>query len=88
MGGALEGVTVIDVSRMVPGPYCSMILADHGARVIGIEERSYMADETFVYPVNRNKDHMTLNLKKKEGRDIFFKLVPEADVLIEGLGPV
>ena len=72
MGGALEGVTVIDVSRMVPGPYCSMILADHGARVIGIEERSYMADETFVYPVNRNKDHMTLNLKKK--RDATYSL--------------
>ena len=87
MGGALEGVTVIDVSRMVPGPYCSMILADHGARVIGIEERSYMADETFVYPVNRNKDHMTLNLKKKEGRDVFFKLVCEADVLLEGFRP-
>jgi len=87
MAGALEGITVIDVSRMVPGPYCSMILADHGARVIGIEERSYMANETFVHPVNRNKDHMTLNLKKKEGRDIFFKLVHEADVLIEGFRP-
>jgi crotonobetainyl-CoA:carnitine CoA-transferase CaiB-like acyl-CoA transferase len=87
MAGALEGITVIDVSRMLPGPYCSMILADHGARVIGIEERSYMANETFVDPVNRNKEHMTLNLKKKEGRDIFFKLVYEADVLIEGFRP-
>ena len=87
MAGALEGVTVIDISRMLPGPYCSMILADHGARVIGIEERSYMANETFVYPVNRNKEHMTLNLKRKEGRDIFFKLVYEADVLIEGFRP-
>jgi crotonobetainyl-CoA:carnitine CoA-transferase CaiB-like acyl-CoA transferase len=87
MAGAIDEITVIDVSRMVPGPYCSMILADHGARVIGIEERSYMANETFVYPVNRNKDHMTLNLKKKEGRDIFFELVREADVLIEGFRP-
>ena len=87
MGGALEGVTVIDVSRMLPGPYCSMILADHGARVIGVEERGYRADETFVYPVNRNKDHMTLNLKKREGRDIFLELVREADVLLEGFRP-
>ena len=87
MGGALAGITVIDLSRMLPGPYCSMILADHGARVIAIEDKRFMADDIFISPVNRNKDHMTLNLKTKEGHDIFFKLIRDADVLMEGFRP-
>ncbi len=87
MGGALEGIKIIDLSRMLPGPYCSMILADHGARVIAIEDKRYMADDIFLSPVNRNKDHMTLNLKTKEGYEIFFKLIKEADVLMEGFRP-
>jgi crotonobetainyl-CoA:carnitine CoA-transferase CaiB-like acyl-CoA transferase len=87
MGGALEGITVIDLSRMLPGPYCSMILADHGARVIAIEDKKFKADDLFIAPVNRNKDHMTLNLKSKEGQSIFFQLVREADVLMEGFRP-
>jgi len=87
MGGALAGITVIDLSRMLPGPYCSMILADHGARVIAIEDKRFMADDIFISPVNRNKDHMTLNLKTKEGHDIFFKLIRDADVLLEGFRP-
>jgi len=40
MSGALKGITVIDLSRMLPGPFCSMILADHGARVIAIEDKN------------------------------------------------
>jgi len=87
MAGALEGIEVIDLSRMLPGPYCSMILADHGARVIAIEDKRFMADDIFLSPVNRNKDHMTLNLKTKEGHDIFFKLIRDADVLMEGFRP-
>lgn len=87
MGGALAGITVIDLSRMLPGPYCSMILADHGARVIAIEDKKYMSDDLFVSPVNRNKDHMTLNLKTKQGEEIFFKLARDADVLLEGFRP-
>jgi len=87
MGGALTGITVIDLSRMLPGPYCSMILADHGARVIAIEDKKYMSDDLFLSPVNRNKDHMTLNLKTKEGHDIFFELIRDADVLMEGFRP-
>ncbi|MBW1716125.1 MAG: CoA transferase [Deltaproteobacteria bacterium] len=87
MGGALAGVTVIDLSRMLPGPYCSMILADHGARVIAIEDKRFMADGIFISPVNRNKDHMTLNLKTKEGHDIFFELIRDVDVLMEGFRP-
>jgi crotonobetainyl-CoA:carnitine CoA-transferase CaiB-like acyl-CoA transferase len=87
MGGALQGITVIDLSRMLPGPYCSMILADHGARVIAIEDKRFKADDLFLPPVNRNKDHMTLNLKSKEGQNIFFKLMHNADVLMEGFRP-
>jgi len=64
-----------------------MILADHGARVIAIEDKRFMADDIFLSPVNRNKDHMTLNLKTKEGHDIFFKLIRDADVLMEGFRP-
>lgn len=87
MDAALAGIKMIDLSRMLPGPYCSMILADHGARVIAIEDRKYMADNIFLSPVNRNKDHMTLNLKTKEGQEIFFKLISDADVLMEGFRP-
>jgi crotonobetainyl-CoA:carnitine CoA-transferase CaiB-like acyl-CoA transferase len=87
MGGALQGITIIDLSRMLPGPYCSMILADHGARVIAIEDKRFEADDLYLSPVNRNKDHMTLNLKSKEGQSIFFKLIHTADVLMEGFRP-
>jgi len=87
MGGALRGIKVVDLSSMLPGPYCSMILADHGARVIAIEDRVSMSDDRFLSPINRNKDHMTLNLKTREGHEIFLKLVRDADVLIEGFRP-
>ena len=85
--GALDGITVIDLSRLLPGPYCSMILADHGARVIAIESRQFMADGLFFSTVNRNKEHMTLNLKTVEGRQIFYQLIEKADVMLEGFRP-
>jgi len=87
MSGALEGIRVIDLSRMLPGPYCSMILADHGARVIAIEDKRFMSDELLISPVNRNKDHMSLNLKTKEGKEIFIRLTSNADVVMEGFRP-
>jgi len=85
--GALTGVTVIDLSRLLPGPYCSMILADHGARVIAIEDKRFLADGLFFNIINRNKEHMTLNLKTAEGKEIFFRLAREADVVLEGFRP-
>jgi crotonobetainyl-CoA:carnitine CoA-transferase CaiB-like acyl-CoA transferase len=85
--GALTGKTVIDVSRMLPGPYCSMILADHGARVIAIEDRRFAQDPFFVSALYRNKEHMTINLKSQAGQDAFYRLVHKADVLIEGFRP-
>jgi len=85
--GALAGIKVLDLSRLLPGPYCSMILADHGARVISVEGKRFMADGLFLPEVNRNKEHMSLDLKAKEGEEIFFRLVKDVDVLLEGFRP-
>jgi len=85
--GALQGVTVLDLSRMLPGPYCSMILADHGAEVIAIEGKNFQGEALFFNDLNRNKRHMSLNLKTEEGLEIFYKLVQKADVIIEGFRP-
>jgi crotonobetainyl-CoA:carnitine CoA-transferase CaiB-like acyl-CoA transferase len=83
--GALTGTLVLDLSRLLPGPYCSMILADHGARVISVEDRRFLSDDLFISTVNRNKEHMTLNLKTPQGKEIFFRLAAKADILMEGL---
>ncbi len=85
--GALEGLTVLDLSRLLPGPYCSMILADHGARVIAVEDKKFLGDGLFLNLINRNKQHISLNLKTEEGKRIFFQLAEKADVLIEQFRP-
>lgn len=85
--GALDGITVLDMSRLLPGPYASMILADHGARVIAIEDRRFAGEALGDSGVNRNKQHMTLNLKSDKGRDVFFKLAASADIVLEGFRP-
>ena len=85
--GVLNGITVIDLSRLLPGPYCSMILADHGARVIAVEDKRFLADGLFFNLINRNKEHMSLNLKTEKGKEIFFRLIQNADVLLEGFRP-
>ncbi len=85
--GALSGIRVLDLSRMLPGPYCSMILADHGAQVIAIEDKKFQEDGLFFSDLNRNKRHMSLNLKSPEGLAIFFRLAEKADVILEGFRP-
>lgn len=85
--GALSGITVLDLSRLLPGPFCSMILADHGARVISIEDKRFISDGLFITTVNRNKEHMSLDLKTPEGKEIFFRMVKTADVVMEGFRP-
>src|SRR5215813_1691045 len=81
----LSGIRVIDLSRLLPGPYASMILADLGADVIKIEEPSsgdparYMSpkidDEcAFFKEVNRNKRSLTLNLKDPKGLETFYRI--------------
>jgi crotonobetainyl-CoA:carnitine CoA-transferase CaiB-like acyl-CoA transferase len=85
--GALAGIKVIDLSRLLPGPYCTMILADHGARVINIEDPRYEAEGLLVGTIMRNKEHMALNLKTPEGREVFWALAKDADVIVEGFRP-
>lgn len=85
--GALHGVRVLDLSRLLPGPYCSMILADHGADVIAIEDSRFRDDGLFFHEINRNKRHMSLNLKTEKGREIFYRLARKADVVLEGFRP-
>jgi crotonobetainyl-CoA:carnitine CoA-transferase CaiB-like acyl-CoA transferase len=64
-----------------------MILADHGAEVIAIEDGTKKTGEIFFDGVNRNKRHMSLNLKTEKGKEIFFKLLKDADVVLEGFRP-
>ncbi len=85
--GALKGIKVLDLSRMLPGPYCSMILADHGAEVIAVESRRFQGDGLFFNDLNRNKRHMSLDLKNSKGLEIFFKLAEKTDIIIEGFRP-
>jgi len=85
--GALSGLTVLDLSRLLPGPFCSMILADHGARVIAVEDRGYAMEAGINSSVLRNKEHMTLNLKSGQGREIFLRMAEKADVILEGFRP-
>lgn len=85
--GALSGVKVLDLSRLLPGPYCSMVLSDHGAEVISIEDRRFIDEAGFPTLVNRNKSHMTLNLKTDEGKQVFYKMVQDSDIVLEGFRP-
>ncbi|MDD4084925.1 MAG: CaiB/BaiF CoA-transferase family protein [Acidaminococcaceae bacterium] len=96
--GALTGIRVLDLTRLLPGPYCSMMLADFGAEVIKIEEplqgdyaRSFTPMQNgFGYwhlQLNRNKKSLAVNLKTEEGREIFFKLLAKSDVVMESYRP-
>ena len=85
--GALNGLMVLDLSRLLPGPFCSMILADHGARVIAIEDKRYAAEAGINSTVLRNKEHITLNLKSDTGRQIFLDMAEKADIILEGFRP-
>lgn len=88
----LSGITIIDLSRLIPGPFCSLILNDLGARVIKVEDTEggdYLRslEGTLFQAFNRNKESISLDLKKKEGKLIFQKLLKKGDVLIESFRP-
>ena len=94
----LKDVRILDLTRLLPGPYASMLLADLGAEVIKVEEPvtgDYMRGfvprigdtSVFFLTVNRNKKSITLNLKKERGKEIFLSLVKGADVVFEGFRP-
>jgi crotonobetainyl-CoA:carnitine CoA-transferase CaiB-like acyl-CoA transferase len=95
---ALTGVRILDLSRLLPGPFCSMMLGDLGAEVIKIEEPGvgdyvrhippfYKKESVYFLAVNRNKKSLTLNLKDQRGKDIFLDLVKTSDVVLEGFRP-
>jgi crotonobetainyl-CoA:carnitine CoA-transferase CaiB-like acyl-CoA transferase len=99
MAGALSGVTVIDLTRVLSGPYCTMVLADHGARVIKIEH-PVRGDDTrhwgppfigsesaYFLSINRNKESVTLDFKQAGGRQILERLLAVADVVVENFRP-
>jgi crotonobetainyl-CoA:carnitine CoA-transferase CaiB-like acyl-CoA transferase len=90
----LKGVRVLDLTRVLAGPYCAMLLGDMGAEVIKVEEPGKGDDtrgwppfaggeSTYFMSVNRNKKSITLNLKAPEGREILKKLAKKSDVLLE-----
>ena len=96
----LEGIVVLDLSRMLPGPYCSMILSDLGAEVIRIEDPNYLyanpppfyqkgtyRESAFNAILMRNKKSITLNLKKEKARDVFYDLVRKSDVVLDTFRP-
>ena len=94
----LEGVVVLDLTRLLPGPYCSMILADLGARVIKVEppppgdymrefEPKLKRESAFFYAVNRNKESISLDLKDPKDRETFLRLASRVQVIMEGFRP-
>ncbi len=101
--GALAGLKVVDLTRVLGGPYCTMILSDHGADVIKVEppagdevrdwgppflEREDGArDASYFLGVNRNKRALALDLGREEGRAVLWRLLEGADVLVENFKP-
>jgi len=86
MTAPLRNLKMLDLSRQLPGPFCSMILADLGVEVVVVTAPNDPMG-LGIPLVQRNKRSMTLNLKSEEGREIFAKLVAEADILLEGFRP-
>lgn len=96
---ALEGTTVLDLTRVLSGPYCTMILADLGARVIKVEQPGkgddtrawgppFLSGESaYFLSINRNKESITLDFKKPAGREVLEHLLSRADVLVENFRP-
>ena len=94
MRGALEGIRVIDLSRVIAGPHCSMILGDFGADVIKVEKKGegdmargyapfFKGESTYFMTHNRNKRSITLDFRKPEAQEILHRLLADADVLVE-----
>ena len=96
--GPLSGLLVLDLTRVLVGPYCTMILSDLGARVIKVEapevgddSRSFgpfVEDQSaYFMSLNRNKESIALNLKNEKDKKIFEKILPKADILVENFKP-
>lgn len=98
MAMALEGIKILDLTRVLAGPFATMILADLGAAVIKVEvplsgddARQFPpfqgGESAYFMSINRNKKSLTLNLKVEEGREIFLRLLRKCDVLVENFRP-
>ena len=96
--GPLSGITIIDLSRILAGPYCTLLLAELGARVIKVEPprqgddaRQYgpfkNGKSAYFISVNRGKESIALDLKSPGGREIFERLLDKADALVENFRP-
>jgi formyl-CoA transferase/CoA:oxalate CoA-transferase len=97
--GPLAGITILDVTRVLSGPFCTMLLADMGARVIKVEQpgrgdetRSWGppftgGESTYFLSINRNKESVTLDLKAAAAREALDRLLARADVFVENFRP-
>ena len=96
----LENITVLDLTRLLPGPYCTMLLAELGANVLRINDPKFPYGEpppffqkgryresAFNSILHRNKRSMTLNLKNSQAMDILYELVKTADVVVDTFRP-
>ena len=96
--GLLKGQKMLDLSRLLPGPYCSLFLADLGMDVLKVEDPEQgdyirkmgpirKKESAYFLSINRNKKSMTLNLKMEEGKEIFYKLIESYDIVLESFRP-
>ncbi len=94
----LQGLTVLDLTRLLPGPLCTMLMGDYGAEIVKIEDteagdptrfvgRFFEGSGSFFRQLNRNKKSLAVNLKTGQGRTAVQKLAGRADVLVEGFRP-
>src|SRR5262250_25372 len=96
--GPLSGITVLDLTRVLAGPYCTMVLADLGARVVKVEEPGRGDDarrigpfvggvSAYFWSLNRGKQSIALDLRADADRALFERLLERADVLVENFRP-
>lgn len=96
--GPLDGITVLDFSRVLAGPYCTMVLADLGARVIKVEKIGtgddtrefgpfFAGESAYFNCFNRNKESIVLDIKSPRDRELLERLLDESDVLVENFRP-
>ena len=95
----LDGIRILDLTRVLSGPYCTMLLGDLGAEVIKVE-RPRQGDDTrafappfqgdqaaYFLSINRNKKSITIDMKSERGREVLWRLVDVSDVLVENFRP-
>lgn len=98
MPGPLDGIVVLDLTWILSGPYCTLMLADMGADVIKVEQPGYGdasrgtapvvgVDSAYFMSINRNKRSISLNLQSRRGQELFLQLVEKADVVTENFTP-